>query len=75
MGKKSKKIKKSGGNDYALKPKEGKKKNRINEKKTKVPDGNDYSLFSDADELFKKQIETKIIDGKKYFNVKQKDRE
>ena len=58
-----------------LHQKNGKMKNGINKKEKKVPDGNDYSLFSDADELFKKQIETKIIDGKKYFNVKQKAKE
>ena len=70
---KNKEMNKSDGNDYSINSNDEKMKKEMNKKKEKLPDGNDYNLFTDADELFNQQIETKIIDGKRYFNPKKKD--
>ena len=69
---KNKEMNKSDGNDYSINSNDEKMKKEMNKKKEKLPDGNDYNLFTDADELFNQQIETKIIDGKRYFNPKKK---
>ena len=67
--KKNKEMNKSDGNDYSINPND----EMIKKGMKKLPDGNDYNLFTDADELFNEQIEMKIIDGKRYFNPKKKD--
>lgn len=49
----------SGGSDYSLMS------------PNNVKSENDYNLVPDANELFNEQIETKIVNGKRYFNVKK----